>query len=601
MFRSASRAPVLLAAVLLAGGCAGVSARAPERAAADPSPAPPSSWQPPPSVPAGEIAEAAPRPPTPVVSPAPVATPVPRLPPPGFGAPTVAAGLPAQVEPEPPAPAEPEPVLLREVEQEPGGATGGEESIAEDEAAEESEGLVEREGGGADWFEIPDRPEVLDVVAEWSGGRRRLTLDSALRRGERYLPMIREIFREEGVPEDLAYLALVESHFHQDARSPAAALGLWQFIESTGRACGLRIDWWVDERLDPEASTRAAALHLKELYARFQDWELALAAYNAGPNGLERAIRRGAGSDFWELAEGRVLRAETRRYVPKFYAALHLARSAEVGAGEELDPVEPLRYDTVRIDSPVDLRTAARAAGVPVARLRELNPALRRGCTPPSAEPFALRVPEGTGGAVGEALAKMPPSQRLDFVRYRLKPGDTLWGISRRYGAPVAAIMELNALRDARRLRPGHELVLPVPSGRNGTAAAARAPSGPARAEPGVHVVAAGETVWSIARRHGVAVRDVLQWNRLGSSAVVRPGDRLRVKGPRAAPREPPAGSDVHVVSRGESLWAIARRYGLSLEELLERSGLSASSVLRPGDRIVVGAGSAGGVGGLLN
>jgi membrane-bound lytic murein transglycosylase D len=486
-------------------------------------------------------------------------------------------------------------------EQEPGDPAGWEASAVEGEAAEESEGLAGEEEVGTDWFAIPDRPEVLDVVAEWSGGRRRLTLDSALRRGERYLPMIREIFREEGVPEDLAYLALVESHFHQDARSPAAALGLWQFIESTGRACGLRIDWWVDERLDPEASTRAAALHLKELYERFQDWELALAAYNAGPNGLERAIRRGAGSDFWELAEGRVLRAETRRYVPKFYAALHLARSSEAGAGEELAPVEPLRYDIVRIDSPVDLRTVARAAGVPAARLRELNPALRRGCTPPSEEPFELRVPEGSGEAVGAALAKIPPSQRLDFVRYRLKPGDTLWGISRRYGAPVAAIMELNALRDARRLRPGNELVLPVPSGRSGTVAAARAPSGPVRPEPGVHVVAAGETVWSIARRHGVAVRDVLQWNRLGSSAVVRPGDRLRVTGPQAARRGAPAGSEVHVVSRGESLWAIARRYGLSLEELLERSGLSASSVLRPGDRIVVGAGSGGGVGGLLN
>ncbi len=405
----------------------------------------------------------------------------------------VAAEPPPRAEQVPPAPAEPEPVVPPE-----GGSVGWVESAAGDDASAGSEAGVEAEEVPADWFEIPDRPEVLDVVAEWSGGRRRLTLDSALRRGERYLPMIREIFREEGVPEDLAYLALVESHFHHDARSPAAALGLWQFIESTGRACGLRIDWWVDERLDPEASTRAAARHLEELYERFQDWELALAAYNAGPNGLERAIRRGAGSDFWELAEGRALRAETRRYVPKFYAALHLARSSEPGAGEELDPVEPFRYDTVRIDSPVDLRTAARAAGVSVARLRELNPALRRGCTPPSAEPFDLRVPEGSGGAVEEALAKIPPSQRLDFVRYRLKTGDTLWGISRRYGAPVAAIMELNGLRDARRLRPGHELVVPVPPGRSGVVVAAGAPSRRRGRSP-------GSTWWPRARPCGAS------------------------------------------------------------------------------------------------
>lgn len=579
MFRSAIGFPALLACALLGGGCAGATARIPGTVPTGPARAAPPELPPaPPAVAVPSPRAAA----DPEPSPEPAATAAAPPAAPEEEAPAASAWSPA--EPESPLPAEPE-LPAREA--------GGEPEVpdwVEPEAG--YGGLDPGEGSGAPageepetplGFEIPDRPEVAGVLAEWGGSRRR-TLDSALRRGERYLPMIRQVFREEGIPEDLAYLALVESHFHLDARSPSAAVGLWQFIETTGRACGLRIDWWVDERLDPEASTRAAARHLRELYERFEDWELALAAYNAGAYRLEKAIRRGDGGDFWELAEGDALRAETRRYVPKFYAALHLARSSEAPGGG----AEPLRFDVVRVSSPVDLGTVARAAEVPAARLRELNPALRRGCTPPSEEPFELRVPAGTGEAVEQALEELPASRRLGFARYRLKPGDTLWELSRRFGAPTAAIMELNGLRDAGRLRPGQELVLPIPAERrSGVAADAAAPGSP---EPGVHVVASGETVWSIARRHGLAVADVQRWNRLGEASVLRPGDRLRVRAPDAARDRPPDSSPrVHVVRRGENLWGIARRYGLPLGELLERNGLNRTAVVRPGDRLAVG------------
>ncbi len=440
-------------------------------------------------------------------------------------------------------------------------------------------------------FPIPDRPEIGAVVDEFCGTLSR-SVGNALQRGERYLPMIRAILAEEGLPEELAYLALVESAFHPHARSPADAVGLWQFIESTGRASGLRIDWWVDERLDPEAATRAAARHLKELFARFGDWDLSLAAYNAGAGGVGRALTSRGVEGFWDLSDAGGLRAETRRYVPKFYAAVRIAQDPEAHGVALPGPTGPLRYETVRVDSPIDLRTAARLAGTTQETLRELNPALKRGCTPPGEQAYPLRVPAGKASLLAERLDAIPPAERLTFRRYQVRPGDTLWEIARSQGAPAQAVVELNGIRDPRRLRPGQELVIPGAPGRTASTPLKAGDAGTDRDRGGqdVHVVRAGETVWGIARSRGVSAEDLLRWNGLDRRAVVRPGDRLALGGAR-----PPAarGADqrVHVVREGESLWAISRRYGVPLAQLLEKNGLRPSAVLRPGDRLVVGPG----------
>jgi membrane-bound lytic murein transglycosylase D len=454
-------------------------------------------------------------------------------------------------------------------------------------------------------FPVPDRPEIGAVLDEFTGMRGR-GLGEVFRRGARYLPMIRAILAEEGLPEELAYVALVESSFLPDARSPSNAVGLWQFIESTGRASGLRIDWWVDERLDPEASTRAAAAHLKELYARFGDWNLALAAYNAGPGGVSRAQAAVRADCFWELSAAGALRAETRRYVPKFYAAVQMARDPEAHGLPAGTDAAPPSYETVWVDSPVDLRTAARLAGATVAELRALNPALKRGCTPPGAQAYPLRVPAGTARRLAQGLAAIPPSERLTFRRYQVRPGDTLWEIARAHGAPAAAVAELNALADPRRLRPGQDLVIPVPAGGAGSdpglkARAARTDE--ATGGPAAHVVRPGETVWGIARLHGVSSDDLIRWNGLDRRALVRPGDRLALGPPtgaggagpqaqRPSPSRGAAAGRVHVVRPGDSLWSIARQYGVPLASLLERNGLEASSILRPGDRLTVGGGA---------
>ncbi len=311
---------------------------------------------------------------------------------------------------------------------------------------------------------VPDHPRVSEMLVELQGSRR-LTLSRALGRGQRYLPMIQRILEEEGLPEDLAYLALVESHFQPDARSPAGAVGLWQFIATTARASGLRVDWWVDERLDPELATRAAARHLKELYAQFGNWDLALAAYNAGPGGVSRMLAATGARTFWELVAAGAVRSETARYVPKFYAAVAVAREPERYGVEVVGRQAPLAYDTVRVDTPVDLVTAARLCGSTPVRLARLNPALVRRCTPPGPGRYPLRVPPGSGTRLARALGALSPAERLSFRRYRLRAGDTLWAVGRRFGTRPTAIAQLNGIADPRSLRPGRDLVVPVPVG----------------------------------------------------------------------------------------------------------------------------------------
>ena len=282
----------------------------------------------------------------------------------------------------------------------------------------------------------------------------------ALARGGRYLPAIREAFVAEGLPPELAYVALVESEFRAEAISGAKAKGFWQFMPATGRRFGLAQDSWVDERSDTDKATRAAAHYLRHLHDVFEDWNLALAAYNAGEGTVRRAIRRHGTSDFWELSRARALPRETRDYVPRIQAAILVAGAPErYGFEVEPDPAEPLPVDTVEVDGPFALRDVARCTGLELSTLQELNPVLVRRATP-AHRTFDLRVPQGSADDVATCLESVP-QVKTHVVRGR---GVTLAVVARKYGTRVSDLARMNGLATRSRLKlaRGTELIIPA-------------------------------------------------------------------------------------------------------------------------------------------
>lgn len=309
-------------------------------------------------------------------------------------------------------------------------------------------------------FSLPvvDNDKVRYFVESFSGSKR-VFFAKALARSGRYAPMIAEILRQEELPEDFVYLALIESAFFPDASSHADAVGLWQFVRGTGLRYGLRIDWWVDERRDPWKSTRAAAAYLKDLHQRFGRWYLAAAAYNAGGGRVGKAMRATGAKDFWSLSRKSTLAEETRNFVPKFIAATLIAREPEKYGFGDIVYDSPPQYDEAKISSILKLSTIAELADTTVEKIRELNPALLRDYTPPSENGFYLRLPAGKGERFTEAYARFPHRRILKATTHHVKRGDTLWAIARRYGQRVGRLMEINGLTH-HRIRPGQYLMI---------------------------------------------------------------------------------------------------------------------------------------------
>ena len=311
-------------------------------------------------------------------------------------------------------------------------------------------------------IDIPMNARVLSYV-ELFTGRMRNYLTEALGRSAKYLPMIQAVFKAEGVPLDLAYVPLVESAFKPNAFSRAKAKGLWQFMRGTALENGLRHDWYIDERSEPEKATRAAARYLKTLYGMFGDWHLALASYNAGPGTLQRAIKRSGRDDFWALAASpRILPRETRDYVPLILAAVIIAKNpTQYGfPATELWPSPP-DTDLVPLHTGVDLRKVAEWAGTSVETIQELNPAIRRWTTPLRPTDFHLKVPKGTADAVRTAIEASDPTELAPLNWYTVKKGDTLPAIARRLKVNRTDLAEANYLSVRTRVVTGQRLVVP--------------------------------------------------------------------------------------------------------------------------------------------
>jgi len=431
-------------------------------------------------------------------------------------------------------------------------------------------------------------------------------LDTWQERAETYFPMIEHILEDEEVPTELKYLALVESGLNPRARSWAGAVGMWQFIASTGQENGLRIDRWIDERRDPEKATRAAARHLRDLYEEFGDWHLAMAAYNCGVACVKRALRRSSGSTFWE-AYGTLPR-ETRGYIPMFVATAQIFVSRDVQEDGEY------AYGEVTVEGPLRLETVAREGGISLSKLEKLNLELRKGRVPP--ESYRLKVPLGMSGKMVRGSTRNPPTRT-----YTVQQGDALGEIAYRYDSTVRALVDANHLQSTT-IHPGQRLEIPgsdselriasssvrrVDYGRSDPVVTSKIslagdqeeqsashPSPPVAeanlerrssarqrdqaptskpAGQEIHVVRPGQSLWEISHQHEVSIPTIVWTNRL-KSPHLRPGQRLSTE----SDREWPPAITVHV-RYGDTLSELSRVYGVSPREVREWNSLGSDRI----------------------
>jgi membrane-bound lytic murein transglycosylase D len=432
--------------------------------------------------------------------------------------------------------------------------------------------------------------------------RGRGTLERALARSGRYEDMIRRVLKEEGVPQDLIYLAQAESGFHPLAVSRVGARGMWQFMGSRAKGYGLQRNFWVDDRQDPEKSTRAAARHLKDLYTQFGDWYLAMAAYNSGPGRVQSAVKRTGYADFWELYRRNVLPKETRNYVPIIVAVTIMAKNPEQYGLDDVNRDKPIPYDIVKINYSIDLRLAAECVDATAADLQDLNPSLLRLTTPKDRE-YELRLPAGTKDKFVSTVAAIPADQRLWWRYHKVQNGETLASLAKTYHTTVKAISEVNKLEDAS-LEPESRVVIPIAPGRySDTGTYARRITR--------YKVRRGDTVETVAENFAVPVRMVRGWNHLkGNSLAGRrvlylhlpvtpgaPGYEVASKSkasPKKTAKSPVnaeaastnAGVVQHKVRQGETLYSIASSYKTTVAALQRYNRNTAT--LRPGMILVV-------------
>ncbi len=345
-----------------------------------------------------------------------------------------------------------------------------------------------------------------------------------LDRSARYIPVMKNIFRAKNLPEDLVYVAMIESGFNLSAVSWAKAVGPWQFMSATGKLYGLKINWWIDERKDPIKSTNAAAEDLKDLHNLFGSWPLALASYNAGAGKVQRAVLRTRSDDFWDLKASRYIRNETKNYVPEYMAATIIAKNPE-SYGFTVTNHEPFNFDEVTIEESADLRLIARCAGCTYEDIKELNPALRRWVTPPDSNNYVLRIPAGKKEIFLANYAAVPPEQKVKWERHEVKRGETLSSLAKRYSTTSEAIRDINGLT-RNRIAPGKHLLIPIDLNGNAQDTSYVTPGHGSRQQI-FYRVRRGETLVKIARKHNVTVTDIKGWNK--GIGMIRAGQKIKL------------------------------------------------------------------------
>jgi membrane-bound lytic murein transglycosylase D len=429
-------------------------------------------------------------------------------------------------------------------------------------------------------FDIP--VVVNDDVIRWMKyftGRGRSWYGKWLGRSGKYWPMMFEKLDAAGAPRDLVFLSMIESGYATHAYSSAAAVGLWQFIASTGRMYKLRVDWWVDERRNPELATDAAIGYLTDLHKQYGDWYLAWAAYNAGPGRVNRGIRNHKTRDFWTMVKKGSFRTETDNYVPKLLAAAIIGKHPERYGFEGIVRQDPMEHETVTVPANVGIDVLAKCAGVTVDDFRSLNPHLRRWALPPSPARQVVHVPTKRSKKFLAALDKIPPDQRITHRRHKVRKGETLAKIAGKYSVSVHAIQSVNRIRDANRISVGQTLVIPVAGQPSSQTTLTSSAGGAAtkRKRATSHVVRKGETLSQIAEKYKVKTSDLIRWNGLRSANRIRVGQKLKLGGTKAARAST---WTRYTVRRGDTLSTIARRQGCSIAQLKQWNGLRSSRIM---------------------
>jgi membrane-bound lytic murein transglycosylase D len=438
---------------------------------------------------------------------------------------------------------------------------------------------------------------VLQYLSFFTAPKGRAIVERGLGRAGRYNDMIRAVLKQEGVPQDLIYLAQAESAFLPDAVSRKGARGIWQFMPFRGEEYDLDRSYWVDERSDPEKATRAAARHLRDLYDMFGDWYLVMAAYNSGPLNVARGVERTGYADFWELQRLHALPKQTQNYVPIIIALALVAKDPAL-YGVQVDAEKPQPFEVIRPGHPVDLRLVADATGTDVDDLRALNPELLRNTTPNDAQ-FELKVPVGCAEKFNANIAQVPEDKWTSWRLHQVESGETLPEVAKRYSVTVTALENANHLALGAQLPVGFWLDVPTP---------------PPAARLVHYRVQRGETLDAIADRFDVSESEVKRWNHLRSDHVSR-GMHLRiwaggepqsaratskpaekgtsgVKKVSTIAREPNSDAAQHELVRhkvkpGETLYSIARDYGTTISALrqsnpfLDERGLQAGDILK--------------------
>ena len=420
-----------------------------------------------------------------------------------------------------------------------------------------------------------------------------------LSRSKRYRWLYEEVLEEHGMPKDLIYLSLVESGYNPHAYSWARAMGLWQFIASTGRMYGLDRSWWVDERKDPIKATHAAARFLKDLYKEFGDWELAMAAYNGGPGRVRRTIKKQGTDDFWQLR----LKRQTMDYVPLIYAATIIAKDPEKYGFTDIEFEPERRWEEMEIDRCLDLKVVAREIGVSYDDLKELNPELLRQYTPPNLKSYKLKIPLGKQQQFLAAYDNMPSPKETSWVKHTIRRGETVSTIANKYGVSQYAVLAANNLSQRSKIYAGKQLIVPVPLDRDYTKSSSKTYAS-YEADGSVYAVRAGDTMWDIARAFGTTVDALRRVNYIERGSRIYVGQKLRIPSSATKLKDKNSGSTptyasndksssssskrTYKVRSGDTLWDIARSNGTSTSHIRAMNGLGRSSRIYPGQVLVV-------------